>query len=95
MLTMNSCISKTDDVPWRIVEAEAILVNLNEGEIIHLNPAGTAIWNLINGKKTVKEIIEHIYEQFEVDKETAKKDTLDFLTKLIKKSVAEECSSIP
>lgn len=89
MELLNSRISKNNNLPWRIIEGEAILVNVKESEVIHLNPVGAEIWNSINGKKSAKEIIEHIYEQFEVDKETAEEDTLEFLEKLIKKGVIE------
>ena len=89
MLTVDSCISKNENVPWRIIEGEAVIVNVDESEVIHLNPVGAEIWNSIDGKKSVGEIVDHICEQFEVDKQTAKRDTLEFLKKLVKKKAVE------
>ncbi|MFH1783719.1 MAG: PqqD family protein [bacterium] len=89
MLTVSSCISKKANIPWRIIEEEAVLVDVDRGEVIHLNPVGAEIWNLIDGKKSVGEIVTHIYQQFEVAQETAKKDTLEFLAKLAKKDIIE------
>lgn len=89
MLTPDSYISKNENVPWRIIEGEALLVDVDKGEVIHLNPVGAEIWNLIEGKKSVSDIVVHIYNTFEVDKETAKKDTLEFLERLIEKGLIE------
>lgn len=86
---LNKRILKNKKMPWRIIEAEAILVDVDKGEIIHLNPVGAEIWSSINGEKTAKEIIAHIYNQFEVDMETAEKDTLKFLEKLYEKGAIE------
>lgn len=90
MLSMNACLSKNKKLPWRIIEDEAILVDVDEGEVVHLNPVGAEIWNVLDGKKTVSEIINYIYNTFEVKKEIAKKDTLEFLEKLLKKKIVIE-----
>lgn len=85
ILSLKSCVDKNEKIPWRIIEGEAILVNVDKGEVIHLNKVAAKIWDLINGKKSVSDIIEHIYNQFEVDEKAAKRDTLEFLDELIKK----------
>lgn len=89
MLTMDSCVSKNENVPWRIIEGEAVIVSVDESEVIHLNQLGAEIWNSIDGKKSVGEIVDYIYDTFEVEEKTAKRDTLEFLEKLIKKKVVE------
>lgn len=90
MLSMDTCLSKNEKVPWRIIEGEAILVDVDDGEVIHLNEVGAEIWNVLDGKKTVSGIMNHIYDTFEVEKEVAKKDALEFLEELIEKKVVVE-----
>lgn len=82
MLTLDSCVARNNDVPWRIIEEEAVLVSVDRGEVIHLNSVGAQIWNSIENKKKVSEIIEYIYETFDVDKDAAGKDALEFLKRL-------------
>ncbi|MCQ9205258.1 MAG: PqqD family protein [Omnitrophica bacterium] len=82
MLTLDSCIGRNNDVPWRIIEEEAVLVSVDRGEVIHLNSVGAQIWNSIESKTKVSEIIEYIYETFDVDKDAAAKDALEFLKRL-------------
>lgn len=90
MVSLNSCISKNKKVPWRIVEGEAILVDVSGASITHLNEVGAEIWNSIDGKKSIFDIARHIQNLFEVDEQTTQKDTLEFIGLLTKKGVVED-----
>lgn len=87
MLTTNSCIAKNTKVPWRMIEQEAILVDVGKGEVIHLNEVAAEIWDVIDGKKTMGDIVQHICKTFSVDEETAEKDTLQFTKELLEKKL--------
>ncbi len=86
MLSLNSRVFKKKDMPWRIIEGEALLVDVDKGDVLYLNEVGASIWRTINekvDKKTlVKDIVGYICSQFEVDKNTAEADVLQFLNKL-------------
>lgn len=84
---MEDKFTKNENIPWRLIDNEAIIVDIKEGESIYLNEVGAFIWGSIDGKKTVKEIIKHICDNFDVDIETAKKDTLNFLKTLLEKKL--------
>ena len=88
MLAMDVRISKNESTPWRIIEDEAILLNVDKSEVIHLNEVGTTIWRCLDGEKTVSQIIESICRRFDVGRDSAKKDVLEFLDELIKEEVA-------
>ncbi len=90
MVSLNSCISKNKKVPWRIIEGEAILVDVSGASITHLNEVGAEIWNSIDGKKSISDIARHIQNLFEVDEQTTQKDTLEFIGLLTKKGVVED-----
>jgi len=89
MISMNSRLRRNKKTAWRIIEGEGVLVDTDGGNFIHLNETAAEIWKNIDGKKTVTDIIEHIYNTFETDKESAKKDTVEFLSDLLKYGVAE------
>ena len=88
MLSLKNRISKNRDVPWRIIEEEAILVDVKKGEVIHLNETGAKIWDLIDGKRSIGDIAKGICDIFEIDKETAQKDTSRFISEAVKKRLA-------
>ena len=91
MLRTDSRISKNERVPWRLIEEEAILVNIDTQEAIHLNEVATKIWDAIDGKKTPEDIIKHIQNQFEVEERKAQEDTLKFLEELLKQGLIHAC----
>jgi len=82
MLPLDTIVSKNERVPWRIIEGEAILVKVDSGEVIHLNEVAAEIWRIIDGKRKISEIVDHIQKDFDVDKEQAEKDTLEFIQSL-------------
>jgi hypothetical protein len=83
-LTPEVRLIKNPDIEWKMIEEEAVLVDQDELQILHLNEVATEVWNLIDGKRTVNEIITQMLSAFEVKRKTAEKDILDFLQKLIK-----------
>ena len=87
MKSLDSYISRKENVPWRVIEGEAILVDVGKGEVIHCNEVGASIWNFLEGKKTIEEITQHICNTFEIDKDTAQRDTFEFIQELFEKGL--------
>jgi hypothetical protein len=52
--------------------------------IFTLNETGAFIWETIDGRKTVEEIIHKVVNEFEIDEATATKDVIDFLSSMKK-----------
>ena len=88
MLPLDTVISKNTKVPWRIIEGEAVLVKVDSGEVVQLNEVAAEIWRVIDGNKTIAEIVDHIHGLFEVDRKQVKKDALEFVQSLLDKNLA-------
>jgi hypothetical protein len=89
---IDSIIVKKKDVPYRIIESQAVIVNQNkENKLMYhtINEIGTEIWELIDGKRTIKEIIEEIIKKYEIEPESAQKDIIDFIQELKEKDLVE------
>ena len=65
MLKLDSRPAKTKDIPWKMIEQEAVLVDMEEGEVIRLNEIGAWIWQAIDGNNSVEDIIHRVDEAFE------------------------------
>jgi hypothetical protein len=79
--------TKDTDLVTRSIAGETIIVPIknNVGDldsIYTLNEVATAIWQLIDGKKSVSQMAEEICTTYDVTPEEAKKDTLEFLNSL-------------
>ncbi len=72
---------------YRIIDDEVIVVDLENSTFHSLNSLASFIWQHLDGKSTIKEIIENICQDFEVDKTTAQEDCLNFIQELIDKKL--------
>lgn len=76
-------LRKNERIAWRIIEEEGILVDPDQSEVIHLNEVAALIWKLVDGKRTVAEIVCGVCEEFDVDEAIAERDVREFLDRLI------------
>jgi len=78
MLSLDSVLNPNPMVVGRIVNDEAVLVLPEIGEVKVLNEVGSRIWELTDGKLSINQISNLIFDEFEIDRTTAQKDTLEF-----------------
>ena len=94
-MTGRGRLSRNDKVPWRIVEGEAILLDLDEGEAVRLNAVGAEIWHAIDGTHTVEDIAIHIAETFEVSPRKAARHVRRFVKQLLHQDLVREVVDEP
>jgi hypothetical protein len=87
MNMLTKCFIKDADCVTREIAGETIIVPVrhNVGDldsIYTLNEIGTMIWQLIDCKNSINQIIEGICMAYDVSPEIAEKDTIDFLNTL-------------
>lgn len=87
MLDLDRYITRDPDAAWRIFEDGAVIVTPQESVMHSLNPVGTRIWELADGTLTVNEILDVIVEEFEVERESAEQDVLQFCRALADKGM--------
>jgi hypothetical protein len=78
---------KSDSIVSRKIGDEFVLVPIKQDvgdleSIYTLNETAARIWELIDGKTSVKDIKERIVEEFEVDAKQAERDLLEHLQQL-------------
>jgi hypothetical protein len=81
--------SKDPSIVFRKVADEFILVPIKQKasdveSIYTMNDVASRIWELINGKRSLKDIKTIIIKEFEVGPEKAEKDLIDFSKQLEK-----------
>ncbi len=74
---------RTADSAHRAVGDEGGLVVLpKRSEVKVLNPVGSKIYSMLDGKHSRDEIVKAVTEEFEVSEDQARKDVSDFLAQL-------------
>lgn len=71
-----------------IVPLSGDLVDLNA--MININDTGAFIFKSLETDKSLEEIVSELTSEYDIDKETAKKDINDFLDILRRNSMLEE-----
>lgn len=78
----SATLVRRDDIAWRIVEGEAILLDLEDAAVLRLNPVAAEIWNHIDGTRTVDDLAAHIQRTFDVGAWRARRDVRRFVGQL-------------
>ncbi len=84
MVELKSVPSRSPSIVTRKTGNEYVLVPVTNNiadmtSVYTLNETGAFIWELIDGKKSVEEIIEAVIDKYDVDREKATKDVLSLI----------------
>ena len=71
-----------DEIIWRIVDNEAVILNINTGFYFTLNGTGTDVWLELTKNMPVSSIIPMLSEKYGVTVEIIEKDISDILNDL-------------
>jgi len=82
-------IQRQKDVAWRMIDGEAVIITPADSTMHTLNDVGTRIWELMTGKRSLKEVSQVLCAEFDVDESRAEKDTIWFVECLAKKGLVE------
>ncbi len=72
-----------DDVTFRILGDEAVILNLSTGIYFGLDSIGTRIWQLMSENASSEKIIENLWAEYEVEGDRLRQD-LDNLIRQFK-----------
>ena len=87
MLNLDSRPTPNALVLGRQLENEAVLVLPDQGEAKVLNEVGAQIWQLADGRHTVREIAATVSAGYRVAPSVAEADTLEFVAQLAAKGL--------
>jgi len=76
-------VAKAPTTASRIIEGEAVILSMETKVLRGLNPVGSRIWELIDGRRSVEEIAHLIIQEFDVQPEEAAKDVRSFVDELL------------
>jgi hypothetical protein len=84
MTDLKRVLSHSPHIVTKKTGKEYVLVPLADNiadmnRLFTLNETGAFIWELIDGKKNVGEIINALTDEYDIDNETASKDVLLFI----------------
>ena len=89
MNNLNTIYQKDSNIVYRRIADEYILVPIRQQVadlncIYTLNEIGAFIWELIDGKSNIKQILKNITAAYDVEEKAAKDDLISFISQLLK-----------
>jgi len=80
---------KSPSAAYQIIDGEAVIIVPSEQMVNVLNPVGSRIWDLADGRKSIAEIAQILMHEFDVSYETAVKDAFEFTSDLAEKNMMD------
>ena len=71
----------------RLIAGEAVILSLDTKVLRGLNAVGSRVWDLIDGRRTLDDIVDVIVGEFDVQRPQAARDVETFLRQLIDKGL--------
>jgi hypothetical protein len=69
---------------------ELAMLNVDSGEYFVINEVGKDVWEQIDGKKNIQQVIEELIKIYDADSEAIEKDVSVFLKELEEAKVISE-----
>lgn len=87
MITLSSIPSYSPAVVYRRINDEYLLIPLTGNiadmdSLYRLTETGAFIWEKIDGKRAISDITSKIVEEFDVERDVAEKDALEFFREI-------------
>lgn len=94
-IEINAVFNPSEDVVAREVQGEFIIIPITSGisdvdtqdVLFTLNETGKAVWNKLDGKKSLKTVVEELSLGFEAPEEKIKEDVLGLTEELLKRKM--------
>jgi hypothetical protein len=82
-ISIYSTLVVADDVVSCDLDGEAAILNLKDGVYYGLDPVGAKIWNLIQEPRVLNEVVEIIWDGYDVDINRCKDDIFELVEELL------------
>ena len=88
-MNLNQKVIFAETVFAQEVDGEMVLLDMESENYFGLDEVGTAIWQAMQEKETLKEVFETLLEQYEVEEEMLEHDLRNFVGKLVESGLVE------
>jgi hypothetical protein len=79
-------IERNDEIAWSELDDEIVLLDIEAGNYYSLNEVSAFIWKIADGT-TVKQIVDSVTSEYDVDRSQARDDVLRLLGELSEKNL--------
>jgi Coenzyme PQQ synthesis protein D (PqqD) len=82
--------AREEEVAAKVMDGEAILINLSNGIYYSMDKAGGLVWEMVEGRRSVEEMAACIVARYEVSAEQARADLERLMEELVQENLVTE-----
>ena len=87
MITDEAILQRADDVRFRAVDDETVVIRQEAAEALVLNEVAGRILELVDGRNTVRDVVDRLLEEYEVSPASLTEDVHTYLRELLEAGV--------
>lgn len=88
MLTLQNRVAVCDDVIFRALGEESVILSLDTGMYFGLDPVGTRIWTLLP-ERDLGQVADAIHQEFDAELSQIQQDVLALVEQLVAKKLVQ------
>jgi hypothetical protein len=81
-LSLDATVTIPEDVVFRELDGEAVILNLASGTYFGLDAVGTRMWQLLDAHRTLRRTLEALEAEFDAPPEQLATDLTEFVGQL-------------
>jgi hypothetical protein len=86
-VSLDTALVVPEDVIFRELDGEAIILNLATGMYFGLDEVGTRVWALVTESGSLRRAVDVMVDEFEVERPALEGDVIGLATQLIDKGL--------
>jgi len=88
-LSLAPRVKPSEDVVWRNLQGESVLLDLKSGVYFGLDSVGTRIWTLLQDHEDLRSVLQELLEEYDVGEERCARDLMDLVSALAEKGLVQ------
>jgi hypothetical protein len=69
---------------------EVVMMDMDSGYYFGLNSVASSIWHKLSVEISLQDLVEKLFQEFKVDKQTCESDTLELLKDMLERNIIRE-----
>ena len=82
MINTKMLVKRAEGIDAADLNGEKVMMNLDKGQYYALNQVGGRIWEIIERPSTVREIIDILLKEYEIDAEPCEQAVISFIGRM-------------
>jgi len=86
-ITLETFIQRDTNQEFSKIDNEVVMLSLNNGEYYALNEIASNVWDLLESKISLIDIISRITEEYNIDYQTCRREIEEYIYELYNKNL--------